>query len=239
MDKLAPSAVLVDLDGTLVDTAPDIVEAVNRMLLERGAPPLPFDTIRGFIGNGVPTLIRRVLGASRAAGLDERDEPMALALFHRHYRDTNGRIGQVFPGVREGLRALRQAGCRLGCVTNKPAVPTAALLDLHALSPWFDVVVAGDSLAQMKPDPAPLLHACRVLHASPTRCVLVGDSPVDVAAARAAQMPVLIVRYGYPGADGHEAMQCDGFIDSLEHLPVVLGGLGDSRDTALSARPPI
>jgi phosphoglycolate phosphatase len=226
MDTLDPHAgeprtVLVDLDGTLVDTAPDIVEAVNRMLLDSRARSLPFDTILGFIGNGVPTLIRRVLHESRAAGLDE---PLALARFHRHYRDTNGRFGQVFTGVREGLAALRQAGYRLGCVTNKPQAATAALLDIHALSPWFEVVVAGDSLAQMKPDPAPLLHACRALHGSPTRCVLVGDSAVDVAAARAAQMPVYIVRYGYPGAGGHDALQCDGFVDSLEDLAAVLDG---------------
>ena len=232
MDSLARRAVLVDLDGTLVDTAPDIVEAVNRMLLDSGARPLPFDTIRSFIGNGVPTLVRRVLQTSRAASLDEA---LALARFHRHYRDTNGRFGQVFPGVREGLQDLREAGWRLGCVTNKPQAPTAALLDIHALAPWFDVVVAGDSLAQMKPDPEPLLHACRALHASPTRCVLVGDSAVDVAAARAAQMPVLIVRYGYPGAGGHDTMQCDGFIDSLEDLPAVL----DKPAAALSPRPRI
>ncbi|MEN3275905.1 MAG: phosphoglycolate phosphatase [Massilia sp.] len=212
-------AVLVDLDGTMVDTAPDIVEAVNRMMLDSSAPPLPFDMVRGFIGNGVPTLIRRVLRASGAACRDER---LALQCFLRHYRDTNGRFGQVFPGVREGLQALRQAGYRLGCVTNKFQEPTAALLDIHALAPWFDVVVAGDTLDQMKPSPEPLLHACRALHASPERCVLVGDSDVDVAAAQAARMPVYIVRYGYPGGDGHDAMQCDALIDSLEDLPAIL-----------------
>lgn len=212
-------AVLIDLDGTLVDTAPDIFEAVCRLLQDLGAAPLSFDAVRGFIGNGVPTLIRRVLHASAATHIDER---LALALFQRHYGDTNGRYGPVFPGVREGLAALRQAGYRLGCVTNKFQTATAALLDIHALTPWFDVVVAGDTLSQMKPAPEPLLHACRALHASSERCVLVGDSHVDVAAARAAQMPVYIVRYGYPGADGHDALQCDAFIDSLEELPAIL-----------------
>jgi len=233
MESLNVRAVLFDLDGTLVDTAPDIAEAVNRMLLDLGAPPLPLATVRGFIGNGMTTLIRRVLQESRAACLDEAP---ALALFHRHYGDTNGRIGQVFPGVREGLQALQKAGYRLACVTNKPQADTAALLEIHALAPCFDVVVAGDTLPQMKPHPAPLLHACHSLHASPTCCVLVGDSPVDVAAARAAQMPVVIVRYGYPGADGHGTMQCGAFIDSLEDLPAVLDGLGAARNAALSAR---
>jgi phosphoglycolate phosphatase len=232
MDRIERTgqAVLIDLDGTLVDTAPDIVAAVNRMLLDWSAPPLPFDTIRGFIGNGVPTLIRRVLQASSAV---HRDEQRALALFLRHYRDTNGRFGQVFPGVRDGLQALQQAGYRLGCVTNKPSIPAAALLDIHALAPWFDVVVGGDTLGQMKPKPAPLLHACRAMQASLERCVLVGDSPVDVAAARAAQMPVYIVRYGYPGADGYEAMQCDALIDSLGDLPAILGGVrGNARESS-------
>jgi phosphoglycolate phosphatase len=222
----ARHAVLIDLDGTLVDTAPDIVEAVSRMLLEVGAAPLSFDTVRSFIGKGVPNLIRRVLEASAVTSLGEQP---ARALFQRHYRDTNGRFGQVFAGVRDGLQALHQAGYRLGCVTNKPQSPTAALLDIHALTPWFDVVVAGDSLAQMKPDPQPLLHACRGMHASPSRCVLVGDSGVDVAAARAAHMPVYIVRYGYPGPDGHEAMQCDALIDSLNDLPAILGAHDDSH----------
>lgn len=218
-DKDSTRVVLIDLDGTLVDTAPDIVQAVNRMLLDWSVPPLPFDTIRGFIGHGVPTLIRRVLQASAAC----QDEVLALALFVRHYEDTNGRFGQVFPGVREGLEGLRQAGYRLGCVTNKFSAPTAALLDIHALAPWFEVVVAGDTLDRMKPHPAPLLHACRAMQASPARCVLAGDSAVDVAAARAAQMPVYIVRYGYPGADGYDAMRCDALIDSLGDLPAILG----------------
>jgi len=215
--------VLLDLDGTLVDTAPDIFEAVGRTLLQLGARPLPFDTVRGFIGNGVPALVRRVLRATGDARLDEQQ---ALDVFQRHYRDTNGRYGKVFPGVRTGLAALRQAGCRLACVTNKPRAASAALLDIHALAPWFEVVVAGDTLERMKPDPAPLLHACGVLQAHPGRALLVGDSGVDVAAARAARMPVVIVRYGYPGIEGIDAMRCAALIDSLGELPALLASPG-------------
>lgn len=212
--------VLIDLDGTLVDTAPDIVEAAGRMVQALGAAPLPFGTVRGFIGNGVPTLVSRVLAASALA--PAVDELRAQGLFHRHYEETNGRFGQVFDGVPEGLDALRQAGYRLGCVTNKPQAPTQVLLAMTGLSRYFEVVVAGDSIAQMKPHPEPLLHACRVMDTDPALCVLVGDSGVDVAAALAARMPVYIVRYGYPGPDGHDGMRGAAFIDSLAEMPALL-----------------
>lgn len=212
--------VLIDLDGTLVDSAPDIVEAASRMVKELGVPPLPFEMVRGFIGNGVPTLVRRVLAAAALA--PTVDERRAQELFHRHYEATNGRFGKVFAGVTEGIDALRQAGYRLACVTNKPQAPAAVLLALSGLAPHFEVVVAGDSIAQMKPHPAPLLHACRAMGTDPALCVLVGDSGVDVAAALAAPMPVYIVRYGYPGPDGHAGMRGAVFIDSLAEMPALL-----------------
>jgi len=217
---MSRQAVLIDLDGTLVDSAPDIFEAVALTLRELGLSPLPFGTVRGFIGNGVPTLVRRVLQASGAAGLDEG---LARALFQHHYGSTNGLYSSVFPGVRDGLWALREAGCRLACVTNKPQDASAALLTIHGLAPCFELVVGGDTLDRMKPDPAPLLYACRALDADPARALLIGDSGVDVAAARAAGMPVYIVRYGYPGVDGLDALPCDGFIDSLADVPVPAG----------------
>jgi phosphoglycolate phosphatase len=217
---MKPRAVLIDLDGTLVDTAPDIAEAANRMLRQLGAAPLPFKMVSGFIGNGVPTLVRRVLAAAAIAPV--ADEEGALRLFHRHYEATNGRFGQVFPGVVDGLDALQQAGYRLGCVTNKPQAATSALLELIGLSDYFEVVVAGDAIAQMKPHPEPLLHACREIGLDPALGVLVGDSAVDVAAALAAHMPVYIVRYGYPGPGGHAGMHGAVFIDSLAEMPALL-----------------
>ncbi|MFC0135916.1 phosphoglycolate phosphatase [Massilia eurypsychrophila] len=222
-------SVLIDLDGTLVDTAPDIVEAAGRMVQALGAAPLPFKTVRGFIGNGVPTLVRRVLAASAIA--PAVDEQHAQRLFHRHYEDTNGRFGKVFPGVFDGLDALLEAGYRLGCVTNKPRSPTGVLLAMTGLAPYFEVVVAGDSIAQMKPHPEPLLHACREMGADPALCVLVGDSSVDVAAALAALMPVFVVRYGYPGPDGHAGMRGAVFIDSLAEMPALLAAPARCQQT--------
>ena len=208
-------AVLIDLDGTLVDTAPDIAGAVNRMLHALGAPALALETVTSFIGNGVPTLVRRVLAAS---GVAPSQQDSALALFHRHYADTNGRDSRVFPGVVTGLSRLREAGYRLACVTNKPQAATAALLSSSGLATYFDAVVGGDATPHLKPHAAPLLHACRLLGADPACSVMVGDSSVDVAAARAAGMPVHIVRYGYPGPGGHAAMHGATFIDSLDLL---------------------
>src|SRR5712692_1666762 len=126
--------VLIDLDGTLVDTAPDIVEAASRMLQELGAPPLPFKTVSGFIGKGVPNLVRRVLEASEIKSVEEHH---AQSLFYQHYQDTNGRFGEVFPGVLEGLTALQQAGYLLGCVTNKPLAFTEPLLASTGLAAYF------------------------------------------------------------------------------------------------------
>ncbi len=215
-------AVLVDLDGTLIDTAPDIVEAVSRMLRQFDAAALPFETVSGFIGKGVPNLVRRTL---EATGLDQRiDFAHALHAFNHHYAQTNGRIGRVFPGAAPGLESLRRHGYRLACVTNKPEALAAPLLLMTGLAGYLDVLVAGDSPAGMKPEPGPLWHACTLLDVEPAHSTLVGDSPVDVAAARAAGVPVLIVRYGYAGPTGAAMLDCDGFVDSLEEVAGVIEG---------------
>ena len=218
MSDRLPRAVLVDLDGTLVDTAEDIVVAANRMLDELGAFPLPFAMVKGFIGKGVPNLVRRTLETAQLAV----DPVEAQAVFERHYLAVNGRMGQVFAGVEAGLDALVRLGYRIACVTNKPEALATPLLALTGLDTWCEVLIGGDTLVQMKPHPEPLLHACRLLGVSPAHALLVGDSAVDVAAARAAGVPVAIVRYGYAGPDGPDALGGDWLIDSFEALPALL-----------------
>ncbi|KAF3998661.1 phosphoglycolate phosphatase [Glaciimonas immobilis] len=208
-------SVLIDLDGTLIDTAPDIFEAVSRMLNDLKAEALPYQTVCDFIGKGVPNLVHRVLIAAKITTIPDAD---ACAIFYRHYRETNGHFGFVFPGVHEGLIAMKEAGFRLGCVTNKPFALAEPLLQIAGLDGYFDVLVGGDSLPFMKPAPEPLYHACEVMGTLPERAVMVGDSESDVASARAASMPVYIVNYGYPGPAGLSALKCDGFIDSLLEL---------------------
>ena len=214
-------AILIDLDGTLVDSAPDIAAAANRMLAELGAPPLPAGTVRSFIGNGVPALVQRLLAAS--ASLGDADYDLALAMFQQHYRDCNGRHSAPYPGVLQGLSTLQWLGYSLACVTNKPQRYTVPLLDMTGLSSYFSAVVCGDSTTAMKPSPAPLLDACHRLGAQPGHCVMVGDSAVDVAAAGAAGMPVYIVRYGYHGETELAALSSDALIDSFDELPALLG----------------
>lgn len=219
-------AVLIDLDGTMVDSAPDIVEAGCRMLQELGAPALSADVITGFIGNGVPTLVSRLLAAS--PGLSGTDREHAIAVFYRHYAATNGCFSRPFPGVADGLAALQEAGFRLGCVTNKPIAYTDALLQAFDLRQYLRVVLGGDSLGRMKPDPLPLLHACEMLGVPPEHAVMVGDSHVDVAAARAAGLPVYIMRYGYSGPGGAAGLNADRVIDSLTEVPGLLGAVAES-----------
>ena len=230
-------AVLVDLDGTLVDSAPDLAVAANRMLAQLGAAPLPLATVRGFIGKGVVNLVRQTLAGSGAR--THVAEAHALALFEIHYTECNGRHSARYPGVLEGLSTLARLGYPLACVTNKPQPHTIALLDAMALSAYFDVVVCGDGLTPLKPDPAPLLRACHQLGVQPALGVMVGDSEADAIAANRAGMPVYLVRYGYHGAAGLAALRCDGLIDSMTELPALLCSMerGAARRRDLSGTP--
>lgn len=215
-----PRAVLVDLDGTMVDTAPDLAVAVNGMLAELACAPMTAATVGSFIGHGAPRLVARVLAAAGLAGTISQAE--AEVLFYRHYQRTNGRFGTPYPGVRDGLAALQAAGYRLACVTNKPLAFAEALLDTAGLRRYFGAVVGGDSIAAMKPSPRPLLHACVLLGVDPLHALMVGDSAVDAAAAGAAGMPVWLVSYGYPGPADAAALRGARFIDTLEQLAPLL-----------------
>ena len=216
-----PQAVLVDLDGTMIDSAPDIAAAANRMLAQLDAPPLPLATVRGFIGWGVAHLVRQVL--AHAPGARPADQASALDAFERHYLDCNGRHSTVYPGVLQGLAMLRRLGYALACVTNKPRPYAEPLLDALGLSPCFDAVACGEPALPLKPHPALLLSACRRLGAHPAQCVMVGDSGVDASAASRAGMPVYLVRYGYHNSAAPEAAPCNGYIDALDELPALLG----------------
>jgi len=217
-----PRAVLFDLDGTLVDAGPDIAAAVNHMLADMGRPPHSRTRILQWIGEGSPRLVRRALTGGMDGSPPDADAERGLALFFEHYANRICVDTRLYPGVRPLLAVLRRQGIRTACVTNKPQRHTRLLLDALSLSGAFDVVVAGDTLAQKKPDPEPIWHACRALAAGTQNAVHVGDSMTDCRAASAAGIPMVFVTYGYNrGADLTRAPAA-AIIDSLAELPETL-----------------
>ena len=192
-------AVLLDLDGTLIDTAPDIAAAANATLSDLGLALLEAAQVRSFIGEGIAVLVRRSLATRMNASEVQQKLPAALEAFERHYTAANGQYSSVYPGVNEGLRKLRARGLRTACVTNKLVRFAEPLLAHHSLLALLDTVVGGDSTPAKKPDPAPVLEACRRLGVCPAETMLIGDSGHDAGAARAAGVSFVAVSYGYGG----------------------------------------
>ena len=208
-------AVALDLDGTLLDTLPDIAEAAGRMLEDLGRPRTDLDTVRGYIGDGIPRLTKRLLTGQRDGEPDPALFNAALPLFQRHYRETFTATTRAFPGVVEGLDRMRAAGLRIACVTNKAISFTEPLLVATGLRGRLDLVVGGDSLPRKKPDPLPMLHVAERLEVSPQQLLVIGDSANDSQAARAAGCPVVLVSYGYTGGMDVRDLDADAIVTSL------------------------
>ncbi len=214
---LPVKAVMIDLDGTLLDTVKDLAAAVNLMLKQLGRPPLDEERVRTFVGKGIPNLVKRAL-AGALSGEPEPDAALferALPLYLDCYAGVNGKYTTLYPGVLEGLEALRGKGFPLACVTNKSERFTLPLLAQMRIDHYFSLVIAGDTLPQKKPDPLPLTHTCRHFGIAPAQMLMVGDSLNDAQAARAAGCPVFCVTYGYnEGADVRE-LDVDAIVGSL------------------------
>lgn len=208
-------AAIIDLDGTMMHTAPDFHVAVNRMRDELGLAPLDIETITHFVGKGTENLLRRVLGVDYGPEEVELHFPRALESYQKHYLTINGDYSTLYPGVREGLEALRAKGLRLACVTNKPIAFAEPLLAKTGLRAYFDIVYGGDSLPKKKPDPYPLLKVCEDFHLRPDQVVAIGDSSNDAQAARAAGCRVLNVPYGYNHGEPIHEVDSDGIVSTL------------------------
>lgn len=191
----SPCPIVFDLDGTLVDSAPDIHAAVNAVLRDEGVRPLTLDQVRGFIGGGVEVLWYRILEATRLP--DARYRDLLAAFMSRYSRSTS--LTRLYPGVTIALGVLADRGHRMGICTNKPMQPTVAVLEYMGIVGMFDTIVAGDSLPQRKPDPAPLRQALLDLGADPDapQAIYVGDSEVDAETAAALPLPLLLFSGGY------------------------------------------
>ena len=208
------TAIVFDLDGTLIESAPDIHRAANVALAKQGQPPLSLALVRTFIGNGVPTLIHRVMSASDLLGSDIH--AAMLAEFMADYNAAPADLTRCFDGVPEALAALRAQGFKLGICTNKPERTSCAILEQLDLASLFDVVIGGDSLPYRKPDPRPLLATFQALGAD--RGLYVGDSEVDAETAHAAGIPFLLFTQGYR-AKTIEDLNPRGSFDQFVDLP--------------------
>ena len=209
------AAVAFDLDGTLVDTLPDLHEAANRMLADLGRPAVEADRVRGFIGDGVDRLVKRLLTGALHAEPDRTAFEQARDRFREHYRQVLTRASRPYPGVVDALDEMRGRGLKLACVTNKPERFTRPLLEGLDLLRRMDCVVGGDTLTAKKPDPLPLAHCAEEFGIEPRLLLMVGDSAIDCAAARAAGCPVFCVPYGYPGTATVQSLDCDAIVPAV------------------------
>ena len=215
--SLSADAVLLDLDGTLLDTIPDLAHAANAMRQELGLAALPQAVIATYVGRGVDNLIQRTL----AEDLDGAPIPPDLlargrASFTPHYHAVNGQKAVLFEGVRDGLVRMQAMGLKLAVVTNKATEFTLPLLARTGLAPFMQAVVCGDTLAERKPHPGPMLHACALLGVTPARSVVVGDSKHDAASGLAAGCRVLLVPYGYNEGENVQTLKVDAIVESIE-----------------------
>ncbi|MBC2654518.1 phosphoglycolate phosphatase [Pseudomonas sp. MSSRFD41] len=192
-----PRLVMFDLDGTLVDSVPDLAAAVDRMLLELGRPPAGIEAVRQWVGNGAPMLVRRAL-ANRLdpQDIDDAEVAQALELFNAAY-EGNHELTVVYPGARETLKWLYKQGVELALITNKPERFVAPLLDQMRIGRYFRWIIGGDTLPQKKPDPAALFFVMKMASIPASQSLFVGDSRSDVLAARAAGVKCVALSYGY------------------------------------------
>lgn len=223
-------AVIVDLDGTMVDTLGDFEEALNRTLADLDLPPVTRALLERTVGKGSEHLIRSVLahqltlpevtGLSNvcsARSVDTLYEP-AWQRYQHHYHRINGQFSAMYPGVTEGLKALQATGLKMACLTNKPLAFAQGLLKAKALDGYFGWVFGGDSFERKKPDPMPLRGTCAAMGVAPAQALMVGDSQNDAQAARAAGCPVALVTYGYNHGQPIAQAPHDLLVDSLREL---------------------
>jgi phosphoglycolate phosphatase len=211
---ISVSAIVIDLDGTLLHSAPQLAEAANRMLREMDYTPVSQELLASYIGNGIGWLVKRALTGEMHATPDAALYEHALPIFDKHYSELL--LGsKPYDGAIEGLEAMRAAGFRLGCITNKAARFTGPLLEGTGLAKHFEIVVSGDTLPEKKPHPLPLLHAASFFGVPIKKLLLIGDSLNDTVAARAAGCPVFCVPYGYNHGEPVESLDLDAVIPNL------------------------
>lgn len=219
MEKIQPSFILIDLDGTLVDSVPDLTYCVDQTMLAMDMPVRGEAAVRQWVGNGVERLVERALINAVEGEADPALFARALPIFKELYQVHNSQRSCVYEGVIEGIEWMKAQGYRVACVTNKAAAFTLPLLKDKALHDYFEVIVSGDTCEKKKPDPMPLLHAAQLLGESAENALMIGDSKSDVKAARAAGFHIFCMTYGYNHGEDIRDYQPDVVIDSFMELP--------------------
>jgi phosphoglycolate phosphatase len=207
-------AVLIDLDGTLLDTVGDIVTAANMMRATFGFAPLEAGVIRNFVGKGIPNLVAKTL-KDAVGDVGPTALKVAVANFERQYEACFAETSKPYPGVIAAMDAFKELGLRLGCVTNKVEKFSVPLLEKTGVRDYFEIVVSGDTVKEKKPHPMPIKHAAEFFGCKPAEMLLIGDSVNDAEAARAAGCAIFVVPYGYNEGQELRGLDCDAFIDDL------------------------
>ncbi|MGD2053360.1 MAG: phosphoglycolate phosphatase [Gammaproteobacteria bacterium] len=213
-----PEMVLIDVDGTLVDSVPDLAYCVDAMLRELGMPERGEAKVRQWVGNGVERLVKRALLDRLEGEPDEALYVRALPIFEALYRKNTSKRSCLYSGVTEALDFLKTTGVRIGCVTNKASQFTLPLLKDLGVHDYFEIVICGDMLERKKPDPMPLLHAAEQLETRPVASLMIGDSMSDVKAARAAGFRIVCMSYGYNHGEDIRDYNPDAVVDSMAEI---------------------
>lgn len=222
MSSLTPELVLFDLDGTLIDTIPDLIKSINELMPELNLPPRDESDIRSWVGNGMDTLVKRALVDNMSADVDDETFTKAYDVYRPIYERNNGLNSAVYAGVKEGLDYLQNKGIELACVTNKQHCYALVVLEKMGIAKYFNLVIGGDSLAEKKPHPLPLQHSADHFGIAHDKTLMVGDSVNDLNAARAAKMPIACVTYGYNHGNNIADANPDYVMDSIAELTTLI-----------------
>ena len=214
---LKVNAVAFDLDGTLVNTLPDLVEAANKMLSRYDYPAVDTSKLQKFVGHGIDFLVEELIKSINARP-KIIDLSEAKSVFRREYTECVTCFSSIYPGVLETLEQLKKLGVSLFCITNKPDYFTKKILSKMGLEKYFDLIISGDTLPHRKPNPISVRFCCEAFNLLPARVLMIGDSLTDVQTARAAKCPVFCVSYGYHGLSSVDSLQADAILDCLRDI---------------------
>lgn len=218
MEKIQPGFILIDLDGTLIDSVPDLAYCVDEMMKKLDMPVRGEAAVRNWVGNGVERLTERALINSVEGEPDPELMAKAYPIFLELYKENNSQRSCVYEGVVEGIEWMQAQGYRLACVTNKAEAFTIPLLKAKGLHDYFEVIVSGDTCEHKKPHPMPLLFAAEQLGVEPENALMIGDSRSDVKAARAAHFHIFCMTYGYNHGEDIRDYQPDAVMDSFNEF---------------------